>query len=89
MFVFDLKPVGVDTDLQELALAMKRLTFEGLINWGVEHQLIDVAFGIQKLRISVIVEDRVSLNDLEDLMNGAGRGDEHIQSIDVFTMSNV
>ena len=89
MFVFDLKPVGVDTDLQELALAMKRLTFEGLINWGVEHQLIDVAFGIQKLRISVIVEDRVSLNDLEDLMNGDGRGDEHIQSIDVFTMSNV
>lgn len=89
MFVFDVKPVGADTDLQELALALKRLTFEGLVNWGVEHQLIDVAFGIQKLRISVVVEDRVSLNDLEDLINGDGRGDEQIQSIDVFTMSNV
>ena len=89
MIVFDIKPFDTETDLEELAITLKKLEINGG-TWGVEHQLIPIAFGIKKLRISSIVEDdKVSQDDLEDLINSDGRGDDVIQSIDVFSMSKV
>ena len=90
MFVFDVKPIAVETNLEELALTLKELKFDGLVTWGVEHQLIPVAFGLYKLRISVVVEDdKVSQEHLEELINSDGRGDEIISSVDLYVESKV
>eukprot|EP00944_MAST-04C_sp_MAST-4C-sp1_P014260 g14260.t1 len=90
MFVFDVKPLDVETDLEALASTLKEIKFDGLVTWGVEHQLIPVAFGLYKLRISVVVEnDKVSQTDIEDVINGDGRGDEIISSVDLHVESKV
>ena len=69
---------------------LKEIKFDGLVTWGVEHQLIPVAFGLYKLRISVVVEnDKVSQTDIEDVINGDGRGDEIISSVDLHVESKV
>ena len=89
MFVFDVKPFDTETDLEALAKALKATTRDGIVCWGQEHKFLPVAFGIKKLRISMIVEDeKVCQDDLEDHMNADGR-DDLIQSIDLYTMSKV
>ena len=90
MFVFDVKPLHVETNLEELASTLKGIKFDGLVTWGAEHQLIPVAFGLYKLRISVVVEDdKVSQTDIEDVINGDGRGGEIISSVDLHVESKV
>jgi translation elongation factor EF-1beta len=89
MFVFDVKPFDTETDLEALAKALKATTRDGIVCWGLKHKFLPVAFGIKKLRISMIVEDeKVCQDDLEDHMNADGR-DDLIQSIDLYTMSKV
>ncbi len=89
MFVFDVKPFDTETDLEALAKTLKATTRDGIVCWGEEHKFLPVAFGIKKLRISMIVEDdKVCQDDLEDHINADGR-DDQIQSIDLYTMSKV
>ena len=89
MFVYDVKPYDTETDLLALAQELKQQTHPGIICWGEEHKLIDVAFGVKKLRISMIVDDdKACTDDLEELMIADGR-DDIIQSIDLVTMSKV
>ena len=89
MFVFDVKPFDTETDLEALAKALKATTRDGIVCWGQEHKFLPVAFGIKKLRISMIVEDdKICQDDMEDHMNADGR-DDLIQSIDLYTMSKV
>ena len=89
MFVFDVKPFDTETDLEALAQKLKATTLDGIVCWGEEHKFLPVAFGIKKLRISMIVEDdKLCQDDLEDHINADGRDDE-IQSIDLYTMSKV
>eukprot|EP00505_MAST-04D_sp_SCG-Rhode-Island_P001346 Stramenopile-MAST_4_protein_1346 len=89
MFVYDVKPYDTETDLLALAQELKQQTHPGIICWGEEHKLIDVAFGVKKLRISMIVDDdKACTDDLEELMIADGR-DDSIQSIDLVTMSKV
>jgi elongation factor 1-beta len=89
MFVFDVKPFDTETDLEALAKTLKATTLDGIVCWGEEHKFLPVAFGIKKLRISMIVEDeKVCQDDLEDHINADGR-DDQIQSIDLYTMSKV
>lgn len=89
MFVFDVKPFDTETDLEALAKTLKATTLDGIVCWGEEHKFLPVAFGIKKLRISMIVEDdKLCQDDLEDHINADGR-DDMIQSIDLYTMSKV
>lgn len=89
MFVYDVKPYDTETDLLALAAELKQQTHPGIICWGEEHKLIDVAFGVKKLRISMIVDDdKACTDDLEELMVADGR-DDSIQSVDLVTMSKV
>ena len=88
-FVFDVKPFDTETDLEALAKTLKATTLDGIVCWGEEHKFLPVAFGIKKLRISMIVEDdKLCQDDLEDHINADGR-DDAIQSIDLYTMSKV
>lgn len=89
MFIFDIKPFDTETDLQALAAELKGTEKDGICSWGEEHKLVEIAFGVKKLRIQMIVEDeKLCQDDLEDHINADGR-DDKIQSVDVFTMSKL
>lgn len=88
MIVLEVKPFDADTDLESLALNIKKLTHEGIQNWGQEHKLEKIAFGIKKLIISVIVFDaKIGVDDITDLI--MEKYEEEVQSVDVHSMSKV
>mmetsp|Transcript_4430 Transcript_4430/g.5132 ORF Transcript_4430/g.5132 Transcript_4430/m.5132 type:complete len:130 (-) Transcript_4430:312-701(-) len=88
MIVFEVKPFEAECDLEKLAQGIKELKHEGIQNWGQEHKLVPIAFGIKKLVISCIVFDvKVGMDDVMDLINE--KFEDEIQSIDVQAMSKV
>ena len=57
-------------------------------NWGQEHKLVPVAYGIKKLIISCVVEDeKVGMDDIIDIITE--RWEDDVQSVDVQSMSKV
>ena len=92
-YVFDIKPYGTETDLQAMALAFKKIEHGGIKAWGVEHKLIEIAFGIKKLRIQVITfgddgeGNEFGEDDLFDMFNGLHEDD--IQSIDTHSFTKM
>ena len=82
-----------ETDLQAMALGIKAIESAGIKNFGEEHQLIPVAFGIKKLRLMVLAyEDDGAGNsfgedELFDLFNELYEDD--IQSIDTHSFTKM
>ena len=88
MIVFEVKPFEPETDLESLAKNIKAIKHEGIQNWGVEHKLVPVAFGIKKLVISAVVFDMlIGMDDIIDMINE--KYEDDIQSIDIQSMSKV
>ena len=88
MIVLEIKPFDAETDLQALALKVKKIEHAGIQNWGQEHKLQPVAFGIKKLIVSLIVfDDLIGVDDITDLLTDNFEDD--IQSIDVAAFSKV
>lgn len=88
MIVFEVKPYEPETDLETLAKNIKTIKHEGIQNWGQEHKLVPVAYGIKKLVISAVVFDNlVGMDDIVDLINE--KYEDDIQSIDIQAMSKV
>jgi len=62
--IFDVRPKKADTDMEALELRVRAIQKDGL-TWQVS-QLVPLAFGIQKLQITCLVEDdKVSVDALE------------------------
>ena len=81
--VFEVKPLGTETDLAELESLVRGITMEGL-NWG-EGRLEDICYGVKKLVIScLIVDDLVSSDILEEKIY---EFEDHVQSVDVQSFS--
>jgi len=60
---------------------------DGLV-WG-PHKMVDIAYGVQKLQITCVVEDeKVNMEDLEELIKALGN-EEMVQSVDVAAMVRV
>ena len=88
MIVLEIKPFDPETDLEELATNIKALTHEGIQNWGQEHKLQPIAFGIKKLIISLVVfDDLIGTDDITDMLEG--KFEDDIQSIDIAAFSKV
>ncbi|CAK9023555.1 Elongation factor 1-delta (EF-1-delta), partial [Durusdinium trenchii] len=88
LIVLEVKPFDAETDLEELAKGIKSFTHDGIQNWGKEHKLLPVAFGIKKLAISCVVYDNLmGVDGLSDMIEEK-YGDD-VQSIDVQAMSKV
>lgn len=63
--VFDLQGNSPDVDMEDLAARIRQIERESLI-WAVAHEVVDVAYGIKKLRIgSTIRNVCVDVDDLE------------------------
>ena len=92
-YIFDIKPYSIETDLEAMAAGLKGIKSSGIKNFGVEHQLIPVAFGIKKLRIQVIAfgddgeGNMFGEDELHDLFNELYEDD--IQSIDTHSFTKM
>ena len=88
LIVWDVKPFDADTDLETLAGKIKAIKHEGIQNWGKEHKLEPVAYGVCKLVISCVVFDnKIGTDDIEDMF--MDQFEDDIQSIDIAAMSKV
>lgn len=73
------------TDLQALESAVRAIEHDGL-GWGAS-KLVPVGFGVQKLQISLVVEDeKVSVVDLQEQVEEL---EDYVQSSDVVTMQKL
>jgi translation elongation factor EF-1beta len=88
LIVLEVKPFDAETDLQAVAKGIKMIEHEGIQNWGKEHKLMPIAFGVNKLAISAVVyDDLMDIDGLCELINAKYEND--IQSIDCQAMSKV
>lgn len=88
LIVFELKPMEAETDLNAIATKIKAIEHKGIQNWGAEHKLLPVAYGINKLAISAVVwDDDITVDDFEEMFMSMFPDD--IQSVDVAAMSKV
>lgn len=67
-----------------LETAIRSITKDGLV-WG-SSILVDIAHGIKKLQISLVIEDKVDLTELEEEI---GEMEEWVQSTDVVAMQKL
>ena len=83
--ILDIKPFDDSTDLAHVAKKIRDISKDGLV-WGV-HQLLPIAFGLQKLRFSVVIEDeKIASDDLEDTIMQL---EDEIQSMDIVSWTRV
>ena len=72
--------------MKAMDAAIRSIEMDGLV-WGQEFKVVDVAFGIQKLIISMVVEDeKVSLDDVEEKIMAF---EDQVQSVDQLSMSKL
>lgn len=83
--ILDVKPLGDDTDMEEVKNTVKGITLDGLV-WGAS-KLVDVAYGIKKLQIACVIEDdKVSVDDIEEKITAF---EELVQSVDIVAFNKV
>jgi len=83
--IFDVKPLGSETDLSALEAAVRSISIEGL-TWGPS-KLVPVAYGVKKLQISsVVLDDKVSTDDVEEEIM---KNEDLVQSVDIVAFVKV
>lgn len=69
LIVYDVKPWGEETNLDDLASKILEISMDGLW-WKTEYKLEPVAYGIKKIVIGCTIEDeKVSSDTLEELIS--------------------
>jgi len=71
--------------MRDLESAVRSIEADGLL-WGTS-SLIPIGYGVEKLRINLVVEDeKVSVTDLQEQIEEL---DDFVQSSDVFAMQKI
>jgi translation elongation factor EF-1beta len=83
--ILDVKPWDNETDLKELERLVRTVHCDGLL-WG-SSKLVPVAYGIQKLQISCVVEDDKVGEDF--LVEEITKFEDHCQSVDIAAFNKV
>merc|ERR1711879_188739 len=83
--VFDIKPFDDETDLKEVETMVRAIEMPGL-EWKAA-ELKEIAFGIQKLVMSCVVEDDlVPLDLVEEKIT---EFEDHVQSVDIASFNKL
>ncbi|XP_073251776.1 elongation factor 1-delta-like isoform X2 [Porites lutea] len=83
--ILDVKPWDDETDLKAMEAAVRSITCDGLL-WG-SSKFVPVAYGVQKLQISCVVEDdKVGTEFLEEKIT---EFEDFIQSVDVAAFNKI
>ena len=86
MVLLEVKGWESDQDLDALALKIQTLKMEGL-QWKSEYKLQEVAFGVKKIIIGMIVEDEiVSVDDVIDKLQA---WEDEVQSVDILSFNKL
>lgn len=81
----DVKPWDDETDMNECLKLIKTIVKDGLI-WGAS-KLVPVGYGINKLRIIMVVEDdKVSIDEVQEQI---AEFEDFVQSVDVESMQKI
>ncbi|KAE9416456.1 hypothetical protein Angca_003578 [Angiostrongylus cantonensis] len=84
--ILDVKPWDDDTNLKEMENLVRGIEMDGLV-WGGS-KFIPVGYGIKKLQIiSVIEDDKVSVDDLVEKITG--EFESHVQSVDIAAFNKI
>merc|ERR1712066_1021277 len=83
--VLDIKPWDDETDMNEMLKNVKTIEKDGLV-WGAS-KLVPVGYGINKLRIIMVVEDeKVSIDEVQEQI---AEFEDFVQSVDVESMQKI
>nr|XP_039265878.1 elongation factor 1-beta-like [Styela clava] len=83
--ILDVKPWDDETDMKEIERKVRTVATDGLL-WGAS-KLVPLAYGIQKLQISCVVEDdKVSTDFLEEEITAF---EDLVQSVDIAAFNKV
>lgn len=86
LILYEVKPWGEETDLDELAKKILTIEMDGLL-WKTEYKKEPIAFGINKLLIGATVEDeKVSTDDLQERIEAF---EDFVQSVDIAAFNKV
>jgi len=83
--ILDVKPWDDETDMKVLEEKVRKIACDGLL-WGAS-KLVTLAYGIQKLQISCVVEDdKVSIDWLQEEIE---KNEDYVQSVDIAAFNKV
>lgn len=83
--ILDIKPWDDETDLKAMEAAVRSVNYDGLV-WGTS-KFLPVAYGIQKIQISCVVEDdKIGTDFLEEKIT---EFEDYVQSVDVVAFNKV
>jgi len=84
--VYEVKPAEAGQDMADLERRVRTIEREGL-SWGQQFKVVDVAFGIQKLIIQFLVDERCGLQEVEDAITDLG--EDYVSSVDLCSMNRL
>jgi elongation factor 1-beta len=93
--VYEVKPMSAATKPEDMEKALRTIQQDGL-KWSETFEVIEMGFGIKKLRVQMVIEDeKVDLTDLEEKMvafkgtelDEDGEIEDLIQSVDQLSMN--
>merc|ERR1712087_1029672 len=80
LIIWEVKPWGEDTDLDEMAKLILSIEQDGLF-WKTEYKKEPVAFGVFKVVIGATIEDaKVSTDEVQEKIEAF---EDHVQSVDI------
>jgi len=86
LIVWEVKPWGVETDLDELAKQILAIQIEGL-EWKTEYKKEPICYGVFKIVIGAVVEDeKVSTDDVQEKIEAL---EEFVQSVDILSFNKL
>lgn len=84
--ILDIKPWDDETDMAEMERLVRGIEQDGLL-WGTA-TLVEVGYGIKKLRITTVVEDdKVSIEELTEKITE--NFEDHVQSVDIAAFNKI
>lgn len=86
IILWEVKPWGEETNLDELAQMILGIEMEGLV-WKTEYKKEPVAFGIFKLIMGAVVEDDKVSTDL--VAEKVQEFEDHVQSVDILSFNKL
>merc|ERR1712048_841838 len=86
LIIWDVKPWGEETDLDEMAKLILSIEMEGL-QWKTEYKKEPVAYGVFKVQIgATVVDDLVSTDLVQEKIEAF---EDHVQSVDIVAFNKL
>ncbi|XP_030775839.1 elongation factor 1-delta-like isoform X1 [Rhinopithecus roxellana] len=83
-FMLDVKPLDDEMDMAQLEACVPSIQLDGLV-WGAS-KLVPLGYGIWKLQIQCVVEDKVGTDLLKEEIT---KFEQHVQSVDITAFNKI